>query len=262
MPTGALIAGGLGAGGSIISSLIGANAAQTASGQQVALGQQALQTQQGIFNQGLNWAQQLYGNVSNAVQPVLASGESAMSSALPQLQSILGGKLTGSALANAIPGLSFATNWGTTAAENAGSAMGLGGNTSAAVANYAQGAAEQGYSGLVNLLQNLYSSGGQVAGNALGTLGSAAGASASTVGNLASGAMNSLGSTLTGIGQSQAAGTLGSANAISSGITGTASSLGNAALLSSLFNKVGGNNATSIYGPTNNPLGNAAGTPT
>lgn len=249
MPISAAIAGGAGLVGSLGSALIGSNAATTASGQQVALGQQALTTQTGLFDQALNWAQQLYGNVSGAVAPVLASGESAMNSSLPALQKLLTpGGMSTSQLANNIPGLAFATNWGATAGQNSGTTTGLGGNTAAAITNYATGTAEQGYTGLVGLLQNLFNSGSSTATGALSTLGSAAGSSASTVGNLASNTSNSLGGTLTGIGQSQAAGTLGSANALSAGLTGGTSSLTNALLLSKLIGSggVGANSASGL----------------
>lgn len=217
MPTSALIMGGLGLAGSIGSSLIGANAATTASNQQVAAQQQVLQMLQ------------------QTIGPLITQGQGIAGSALPTLEKLLTPGPSQTATLSQLPGFQFAQQWGQTAAQNAGTAMGLGGNTLASAANYATGLAQQGFSTYAGLLQSLAQSG-------LNLEGSAAQA-------LAGGSQSALSS----IGNAQAAGTLGSANAITSGITGATGSIGNAALLYGLGNKLnlGGGTANGIYGPVN-----------
>jgi hypothetical protein len=215
--------GGLGAVGSIGSSIIGSNAAQQASSQQVAAQQQVLQMLQ------------------QTIGPLITQGQGIAGSALPTLEKLLTPGPSQTATLSQLPGFQFAQQWGQTAAQNAGTAMGLGGNTLAAASQFATGLAQQNFGQYAGLLQNLAQSG-------LNLEGSAATA-------LAGGSQSALSS----IGNAQAAGTLGSANAISSGLTGTTSSLGNAALLYGLSNKLGGGTGgENIYG---NQVAGLANTP-
>lgn len=236
----ALIAGGIGAAGSIGSALIGSNAAEKASQAQVALGQQALGQQKEMFQ-----------TAQNTLQPFVSAGQSV----LPTLQGLITPGPNQNALLEQTPGFQFASQYGTKAATNALASRGLGasaGPVATAVSGYNQGLASNTWQSVVNALQGY------------------AGMGANSANTLASGAIasgNAQAGTLTGIGQSQAAGILGSANAISGGLTGATNSLGSAALLSGLqggggiYGGVsgpaygGGNILTDAYGGSpNNPL--------
>jgi hypothetical protein len=211
MPTSALIMGGLGAVGSIGSSIIGSNAAQQASSQQVAAQQQVLKMLQ------------------QTIGPLITQGQGIAGSALPTLEKLLTPGPSQTATLSQLPGFQFAQQWGQTAAQNAGTAMGLGGNTLTAASNYATGLAQQAFGNYTGSLQSLAQSGLNLEGSAATALSGGSQSALSSIGN------------------AQAAGTLGSANAISSGLTGTTSSLGNAALLYGISNKFGGGGGD-IYG--------------
>jgi hypothetical protein len=233
---GLIIAGGLGAAGSIGSSLIGSNAAQQASGQQVAMQQQALAQQESMFNTAFG----AINPVISAGMGLLNQGQNIVSGVSPTLTSLLTPGTNMTQVLSQLPGFQFAQNWGQQAVQNLGTTTGLGGNVLTAGANYATGLAQQGYGTLVSSLQSLLNSGISLAGVGGGTAGSAA----SSLGGTSSNFGNTIGSTLTGIGQAQASGTLGSANALSAGLTGATSNTSNALLLSSLLNRSAANPAT------------------
>lgn len=209
MPTGALIAGVMGA-SSIGSSLIGASAAQKASSQQVAAQQQIMQMLQ------------------QTIGPLITQGQGIASTALGPLTALLTPGANMTQVLSQMPGFQFAQDWGQKAVQNLGTTMGLGGNTLAAGAQYATGLAQQGYGQIVGQLQNLLGSG----------LGLEQGAATA----LAGGSQSALSS----IGNAQAAGTLGTANALSGGLSGISNA---ALLygLSSKLNP-GGAGGGSIYG--------------
>jgi hypothetical protein len=232
----ALIAGGLGAAGSIGSALIGSNASKNAANAQVQMQQQALAQQQALYSQGL-------GTATNALQPFISAGQSV----LPTLQGLITPGANQNALLSQTPGFQFASQYGTMAATNALAARGLGasaGPVATAVSGYNQGLAQNTWQSVVQALQG-YAGLGE---SAAGTLGTSALSGAVNEGQLQ-------GNTLTGIGQSQAQGILGSANALSGGLSGLTGSLGNAALLSGL----GGGNG--LYGNIGNMPATGAGAP-
>lgn len=229
MPVGGLIAGGLGLAGSIGSSLIGANAAKDASNAQTSMGQQALALQQ-----------QLFGKAQGAIQPVIDLSMGGALNALSTLQKLLTPGANQTQTLSQIPGFQFTQDWGQKAVQNIGTTTGLGGNVLKAGADYATGAAQQGFGNIVGYLQNLFSTSLGGASSGANALAGAAGGAAST-----------MGSTLTGIGNSQASGILGSANALSTGVQGGTNAISNSLLLSKLFGGGGAGGATSaggIYG--------------
>ena len=207
MPIGAAIGGGLGAIGSIGSSLIGANASQQAASQEVAAQQQMLAQIQGI------------------IKPIISQGTGIVNAVNPTLQGLLTGNGSGAAgiqqTLSGLPGFQFANQWGQLATQNQGSTEGLGGNVLSAGAQYATGLANQYYGSYLGGLQGYLNSGLSTETNAANTLSGATQSALSSIGN------------------AQAQGTLGTANAISSGITGTTSALSNAATLGILGNKLG-----------------------
>lgn len=257
MPTGALIAGGLGAIGAIGSSLIGSSAAKSASAAQTALGQQALGMQQSLGQQGIDTLMKMFGIAQNTAQPVINAGfnlanttgnsllgagsdlrdfgRSITDPAAKTLNALLTPGASMSDTLSQIPGFKFAQDWGQKAVQNIGSTTGLGGNVLKAGADYATGVAQQGFGGIVQQLQallgggtNILNSGnaltgigGNVIGTGYGTAGNAANAltgAAINTGNSAFGNLNQLGQT-TG-------NTLtGIGNATASGILGSANAI-------------------------------------
>lgn len=189
-----------GIGGALISS----NAAKNASSQQAAMGQQALGQQNALFQQGVGM-----------VQPFIDKGNAAGTT----LQSLLTPGPNQTATLSQIPGFQFAQDWGQKAIANQATTTGMGGNQLKAGADYATGAAQQGFGTLAQLL--------------LGLTNTGAGAAGSAFGNATQTGAN-MGSTITGIGNAQAAGTLGSANALAGGLQG----VGNTGINSLLLNKL------------------------
>lgn len=235
----ALIAGGLGAAGSIGGALIGSNASQNASSQQVAAQTQALQQQRDLFNQGLSTA-------TGALNPFITAGQSV----LPTLQRLITPGADQSAALSQTPGFQFASQYGTKAATNALSARtgASAGPLATAISGYNNGLAQNTWQNTVNALQGFAGLGN----NAAGTLGTAA-----LNGSINAG--NSQAATLGNIGNAQAAGTLGSANALSGGLTGAANAGTNALLYNRLF---GGNTTGGIYGGNGLAGGQAFNNPT
>lgn len=195
MPTSAAIS----AVGSLASSAIGAFGANSAAKTQAGYGQQALTSLQGYLS------------------PLLSQGAGIVGSVLPTLTSLLTPGANQTATLNNLPGFKFAQDWGQTAVKNLATTTGLGGNALTAGANFATGVAQQGFGGLVGMLQNL--------------LGTGTGLESSAANALAGGTS----SALQGIGSAKAAGTLGSANALAGGLGSVGSSLGTYSLLSKLL---------------------------
>lgn len=228
----ALIAGGVGAAGSIGSAFIGANASKNASNAQVQEQQLALAQQQKMFNIA-------QGNL----QPFVDAGKSV----LPTLQGLITPGPNQNALLSQTPGFQFNLQYGNKATTNALAAKGQGasaGPLGVALSQYNQGLAGNTWQSVVNALQNYGNLGANAAGNLAG-------------GAISSG--NSQASTLTGIGQAQGAGILGSANALSGGLTGASNAGTNALLYNQLFKNSGsGDGAAGIYdanpGTAANPL--------
>lgn len=214
----ALIAGGIGAAGSIGSAIIGSNASKNASNAQVTMQQQALQQQK-----------EMYGKAENVLSPYANAG----ASVLPTLKSLITPGADQSAVLAQTPGFQFQSQYGTKAATNALAARGLGasaGPLATAISQYNQGLAGTTWQSVVNSLQG-YANMGQ--------------GSATSLANAAIGSGNAQAGTLSNIGQSQAQGILGSANAISGGIQGVGNSLSSAMLFNALGSGGGGGG---IYG--------------
>lgn len=201
MPTGAIIAGS-GLIGSIGSALIGSQASQKASQAQIGFGGQALSALQA------------------ALGPLLSSGQAITGAALGPLTRLLTPGPDQTAALSQLPGFQFAQNWGQQAVQNLGSTLGLGGNTLAAGAKFATGTAQQGFGGLVGMLQNFLNSGLSAQGQAGTALGSG------------------MAGVLGGMGGAAASGILGSASALSGGFTGGTNALQNATMLSWLGSKI------------------------
>src|SRR5690242_20539835 len=141
----ALIAGGLGAVGSIGSAIIGSNASQKASQAQVAMGQEALAQQNALYQQGL-------GVATGALEPYITAGQGV----LPTLRGLIAPGPNQNALLARTPGFQFQSQYGTMAAKNALAAQGLGasaGPVATAISNYNQGLAGTTWGNVVNALQ-------------------------------------------------------------------------------------------------------------
>lgn len=279
--TGAIIAAaGLGLGGSLASSAIGANAATTAAGQQVSADEQAIQLQRDIFaQQQANFA------------PFLQAGQTSVTALMSALGLAPGGptgppqfgpgslppvpQFTGQfhvptlQEAQAQPGYEFALQQGLKGITQAGAAAGgaISGGTLKAADQFANNLAETNYQNVFN--QNLaqWNTGldaykAQLAGYGTTLAGQAqqfgellapiqigAGA-AGTVGQFGSNAAAGIGSLLQGIGNSQAAGTVGSANALTSGISGGTNAALQAILLKGLLGTGGGGGGIGLAGLT------------
>lgn len=248
MGWGALIAGGLGAAGSIASGVIGSNAAGSAA-----------QTEANAAGQATQAELQMFGTTQNNLAPFLGAG----TDALGALQKILGIGPGGSgqptnpilqalgygpngatgqinpSLFEGSPGYQYALQQGTKAVTNAaGPGGGVGGNALKALQTTGQGLANQnfsqylaqlmsGYSSLTGNLSNVANNGQNAAAN-LGSIGTTVGGQ---VGGNAIGAGNALG-----------AGQIGSANALSGGIGG----VGQSALLYALMNQSGPNGLSNL----------------
>lgn len=211
MPTTALIAGGIGAAGSIGGALIGANAASNASSQQVAMQQAALAQQQAMFNTG-----------KAAVDPFIQAGQGVLTT----LSGLQNPGTAASTLAQT-PGFQFQSQYGTMAATNALSAKSgaSAGPLATAISQYNNGLAGTNYFNTIAALQGTAGIGSGAASSLLGGAINSGNAQASTYGN---------------IGNAQATGTLGTANALSGGLTGGASALSNAAIFNALGSGSGG----------------------
>lgn len=254
MPTTALIAGGLGAAGSIGSALIGSSAADKASQQQADAQRQALAQQQSLYNQGLGQQSNYFQTAQNTLNPFISAGKSV----LPTLQSLLTPGTSADTLSQ-MPGFQFQAQYGTKAATNALAARGQGssaGPLATAISQYNNGLAGTTWQNTVNALQGYANMGTGAAGSLAGIAGSAG--NADLGGGIQAG--NSQAGTLGNIGTAQASGTLGSANALAGGLTGAASSGSNALLINSLLNRNGGGGIYGGAGPGSALMG--GGSPT
>lgn len=223
MPTTALIAGGLGAVGSVGGALIGANASKTASQQQADAQRAALDQQK-----------QMFGVAQGALNPFITSGQSVLGT----LKGLITPGADQSALLSQTPGFQFASQYGTKSATNALAARGQGasaGPLATAISTFNNGLAANTWQNTVNALQGYASLGANAAGNLAGGAISSGNAMAGTIGN---------------IGNAQASGTLGSANALAGGVTGAAGAGSNALLFSKLFSNNGSGGSGGLYDGT------------
>jgi hypothetical protein len=256
MPTTAAISAGVGALGSVGSALIGSNASQNASSQQVAAQMAALAQQKALFQQGLGVQSGYVGQASNALNPFISAGQGAAGT----LSSLLTPGSSASTLSQ-MPGFNFQSQYGTMAATNALAAKTgpSAGPLAAAISQFNNGLAGTQYFNTVGALQNLTNTGAG-AGNALASVFGNAGNAALGAG-VNEGTVQ--GNTFGAIGNAQASGTLGSANALAGGLTGATGSASNALLLSQLFGNGNGGGGGGIYsanalsnGPSNSAISN------
>jgi len=223
----ALIAGGIGAAGSIGSALIGSSASKDASNAQVAAQQRALSQQQALFDRGLGQQSKYFQTAQNTLSPFISAGQRVM----PTLEGLITPGPNQNALLAQTPGFQFRSQYGTMAATNALASRGLGasaGPLATAISGYNQGLAQDTWQSVVSALQNYAG----IGANAAGTLGNIAGSAGNADIGAAVNEGQIQGNTLSGIGQSQAQGILGQGNALAGGLTGTTNALSSAALLS------------------------------
>jgi hypothetical protein len=228
------LAAGIGAGGSVLSGLIGASASSSAAKEQ----------EQASMN-NIDFQTNLLGIDQQLLSPYLGAGTNALST----LSGLLTPGANQQATLQSLPGFQFQSKWGTKSAQNALAAEGLGGSTgplAQGISNYNNGLASTYYGNYVNQLQGLSNTGAQAA-------------QAMTGQNATIGA--NIGNSLTSQGTAAAAGTLGSANALSGGVTSAAGSASNALILSSLLGS-GQNGIFGNIGVSGNSLTSGAyGTP-
>jgi hypothetical protein len=271
------IGGAISAGGSILSGILGASAADKAAKQQAAAGQQASNLAGAAGTQAQAAQQSQLKSEGANEQPFVGAGQQAVGS----LSNLLapGGQLTqgyGSFTAPTgvteqnDPGYQFRLQQGQNALQNSAAARGglLSTGTAKNLNDYAQGAASQEYGNVYNRAlgtyqtnqnnfntnnSNLYSRLFGIAG-----LGQNA---ASSLNNVQQQGTNSLtgnllataqlqGSDITGIGNAQAAGTIGQANAIGGALSNGANAIGQGVTLSSLLGARNASNPGSVA-PTN-----------
>ncbi len=216
MPVGAAI----GAVGALGSAGIGYMGSRQASQDAQRQATNALNAQQGFFDQGMA-----------GVSPFIKSAQSL----LPTLQGLLTPGPNQTDILSKLPGFQFAQDWGQKAVQNIGTTTGLGGNVLKAGADYATGVAQQGFGGLVNMLQNFTNTGANAASSAFGQ-------ATQTGSNIAN--------TFTGLGQAQGAGALGAANALSGGFSGATNAFALPAFLNALRNQ--GGQGAGVYGGSSN----------
>src|SRR6267378_7858711 len=196
------------AGGSILNSVIGANAAGTAAGQEVSAGNKAIGTLQGM-----------YGSTQGNVQPFISAGQGASGYLSQLLQP--GGQLTKSFspqdyLANQDPSYGFMKDIGLqTLNAQAGAGSGaLSGAAMKGLAGWAENYAGTGYQNAYDRwLQQQNATYSRLMGMSQLGQGSALG-----LGQIGAGYAGPIANVQTGIGNAQAAGTIGQANAITGGI--------------------------------------------
>lgn len=255
---GLAVAGGLGAVGSVATSLIGSSAAKDAAKTQADAADQAAALQKQEFDvQQQNLA------------PWLAAGQVG----LGQLMSGTGpnGNLltpfSGTFIppteadAQATPGYQFTLDQGNKAILNAQTASGgaFTGGTAKSLEAFNSGLADSTYSNRFNqalqTFQTQFNSYNTNQSNQFNRLASIAGIGQTATGQLNQAAQNyatTAGNDLTSAGAATAAGQVGSANAINSGITGVVNNLGSAITLRSLL---GG---SLVPGPSGNTLANTS----
>lgn len=234
--TGGLIAGGIGAIGSITGSAIQANASGNAADEQAQSADKALGFNQQVFNT----------NQAN-IAPYLSQGSTSAAQLLAAIQNGTFGpgstpafQAPTAAQVQQTPGYEFELQQGNQGVLNNAAALGLSGSggTAKALAQYDTGLASTTYNNSYNQALQAYQANlanqsqqfqqllapVQLGESAAVGAGSLNNASANTAANLT-----------TQIGNAQAAGTVGVANAINSGISGATGSLNNGILFNQLF---------------------------
>lgn len=273
---GLAIAGALGAAGSIASSAIGSNAAETAAGQQVNEENQALQQQQNIW-----------GQEQQNIAPYLTAGQTGISNLMSALQS---GQFGAGSLpaapqfnqtftpptleqAQQTPGFQFQETEGDKGILEASAASGgaISGGTAKSLEGYNQNLANTSYGNIFNQALSTYGAGLQgYQANLAGYQQNLAAQNQqftqllqpAEIGESAAAGINSQGTAtaqnianlMSQIGNAQASGTVGSANALTSGITGATNSAEQSILLNLLLGGGGQNGQVTQIGSPTNPI--------
>lgn len=272
MPFGGLVtAAAIGAGGGLLSSIIGSNAATKASQAQVAEQEKALQFQQGVYQD----------NKTNQA-PFVGAGQASIQQLMDAIKNGQFGPgslpaFTAPTLdeARATPGYQFAQQQGEQGIERGAAAAGgaFTGGTLKSLAGFDTGLADstynnrfaQAYQTYQTVTQAQQQEYNQLAGVA--SLGENAAANAGNAGIASAG---QIGNTLENIGNSTAAGIIGSTNAINNGIASATSSLETPFYLQYLKSQQQGQNGGGGGGETGGgysnigggvPLSTAAGLP-
>lgn len=152
-------------------------------------------TQAGAARNATNAQLSMFNRMQANEQPFISAGQSV----LPTLESLLTPGPNQTATLSQLPGFQFAQDWGQKGVTAQGTTRGLGGNVLTAGANYATGLAQQGFSGLVENLQNFANMGANTAVGA---------------GNQGVQVGGQIGSNIIGAGNAMAAGGIGAANSI------------------------------------------------
>lgn len=267
-----LIGGAIQAGGSILSGILGGNAASKAAQQQAAAGKAAASGQQAAGTQAQNDLQMALKNETGNEQPFVSAGQGAVGNLAQLLQP--GGSLTqgysnfsaptGVTMQND-PGYQFQLQQGMNAIQNSAAARGglLSTGTAKNLNNYAQGTASQAFNDVYNRAltsyqtnqnnfntnnNNTYSRLSGLAGlgqNAASSLNSITNSGTQAMANNLTGNAQVVGNDLMGVGNAQAAGTVGQANAYGGALQTGAGALGGAMTLQGLF---GAQNASNSGG--------------
>ena len=238
-----LVAAGIGAGGSLLSGLLGSNASKNAANAQVQAANTASATEQNLFNQGQQEVQPFVTGGTNALNALLQSlGVGSPGGPTNPILSMLGigpGGATGGGINPSTfqgsPGYQFQKQQGEQAVTNAARGN-IGGNTLRAIDQYGTGFANQswdqylqqamgGWNSLINPLQNVAGIGGSAAGSVFGQ-GNQLGAT--------------IGGNQIGAGNAQGAGIMGANNALTGGINGVGSDALTYALLNAKYGNSGG----------------------
>lgn len=235
MPTTAIIAAGVGAAGSIGAAAIGANA-------QTSAAKSAAQTENSMYDTGLNFATTQLNNAKDFLNPYITAGSNALTNFTNALPSLT--KPFSAATLPTTPGYQFDLNQGLKGVQNSYAAQGLGSSGAAekGAASFATGTAQNTYnqqfqnylqqnSQDANLLYQPVTTGAN-ASNSLANLYSALGGAG-------------LGGAIT-TGQGVASTQIGAGNAIAGAATGAANGLtsgANTALQYGLLSQYLGNNA-------------------
>lgn len=264
-----LIGGAIQAGGSILSGILGGNAASKAAAQQAAAGKAAAAGQTAAGNQAQNDLQKAIGTETGNEQPFVSAGQGAVGNLSQLLQP--GGALTQGyqsfSAPTAVtmqndPGYQFQLQQGENAIQNSAAARGglLSTGTAKTLNNYAQGTASQAFNDVYNRAltsyqtnqnnfntnnNNTYSRLSGLAGlgaNSAGNLNSTLNSGTQAMANNLTGNAQVVGNDLTGVGNAQAAGTVGQANAYGGAIQNGANAIGGTMTLAQLF---GANNSSS-----------------
>ncbi len=234
-------------GGSILSGIMGANAAN-----------QAASTEANAYNQATALEQQIYGQTQQNLQPWISGGQNALAA----YQKLLGIGPGGAGATNPMlamlgmgpggvgagginpaqfqgsPGYQFQLGQGLNAVTNSAAARGgLGGNALKALQGYGTGLANQDWSNYLAQLSNAY---GSLTSNlsGLSSTGAQVGSNLGQTGMYTGGMM---GGNMIGAGQATASGIMGSTNALAGGIQGAIPSFNNAMMtLPGMFGSGGG----------------------